>query len=232
MAVAAISGAIAVAALVAFALYTPMGRDLAGRAGIMTGGRTGQPAAMTTPVGQRDAAEAALEPGTMPEVTLEDQAGREASLSSGEVGKKAARGTTVVVGPRDTVARIAARHYGRIDANILELVRQANTHLGSIDLIYEGQKIYLPPLAGGPQAMFTVSVATYHSINEATAVFLDLVKKGFKATVYPFLDANGNTWYRVTIGTFPSLDEADAYAGQLKGRGFLYARSVKVSVEG
>jgi general secretion pathway protein A len=232
IAVAAISGVITMAALIALVLYTPMGRELVSRAGIMTGVRTGQPVVMTTQVGERDAAEAALEPGAMPEVTLEDQAGREASRSSGEAGKKAAGGTTVVVGPRDTVARIAARHYGRIDANILELVRQANTHLGSIDLIYEGQKIYLPPLAGGPRAMFTVSVATYHSINEATAVFLDLVRKGFKATVYPFLDASGNTWYRVTIGTFPSLDESDAYAGELKGKGFLYARSVKVSVEG
>jgi cell division protein FtsN len=80
--------------------------------------------------------------------------------------------------------------------------------------------------------LFTVSVASYHSINEATAVFLDLVKKGFKATIYPHLDTQGNTWYRVTIGTFREQDKADVYAQQLKKQGFLYAKSVRVSVEG
>jgi cell division protein FtsN len=63
-------------------------------------------------------------------------------------------------------------------------------------------------------------------------VFLDLVKKGFQATIYPYLDSQGNTWYRVTMGTFENRDKADEYARQLKGQGFLYARSLKVSVEG
>jgi cell division septation protein DedD len=34
------------------------------------------------------------------------------------------------------------------------------------------------------------------------------------------------------MGAFANRDEADEYARQLKGQGFLYARSLKVSVEG
>lgn len=80
--------------------------------------------------------------------------------------------------------------------------------------------------------MYTVSVASYHSINEATAVFVDLVKKGFQATIYPYVDGQGNTWYRITIGTFTKEDDAKNYAQGLKPKGFLYAKPVKVSLEG
>jgi cell division protein FtsN len=62
-------------------------------------------------------------------------------------------------------------------------------------------------------------------------VFLDLVKKGFQATIYPHLDSQGNTWYRITIGTFKTQDKAEESTRQLKDQGFLYAKSVKVSVE-
>jgi cell division protein FtsN len=112
------------------------------------------------------------------------------------------------------------------------MVRKANSNLKNIDLVYEGQKITLPPITDTTRVIFTVSVASYHSMNEATAVFLDLVKKGFQATIYPHLDSQGNTWYRVTIGTFKEPDKADVYARQLKTQGFLYAKSIKVSVEG
>ena len=52
----------------------------------------------------------------------------------------------MTVGPGDTVAKLAARHYGRVDSGILDIVRKANSNLGNIDLIYEGQKINLPAI--------------------------------------------------------------------------------------
>jgi general secretion pathway protein A len=168
----------------------------------------------------------------LPKVSIQDQAGESAAVPPTFGEQKQTIGVTMAVGPGDTVAKLAARHYGRVDSGILDIVRKANSSLGNIDLIYEGQKINLPPITDTARVMFTVSVASYHSINEATAVFLDLVKKGFKATIYPHLDTQGNTWYRVTIGTFREQDKADVYARQLKTQGFLYAKSVKVSVEG
>lgn len=184
----------------------------------------------STPL-QKQAPEGAISKG-LPRVTIQGQSGDAQAVPPGIGDQKKAMGITVVVGPGDTVAKLAAKHYGRIDSVILDIVRKANSNLGNIDLIYEGQKIHLPPLTDTTRVMFTISVASYHSINEATAVFLDLVKKGFQATIYPHLDSQGNTWYRVTIGTFKTQDKAEESTRKLKDQGFLYAKTVKVSVEG
>jgi general secretion pathway protein A len=183
----------------------------------------------STPL-QKQAPEGTVSKG-LARVTIQDQSSSAEAVPPSIGDQKKVKGIIVVVGPGDTVAKLAAKHYGRIDSVILDIVRKANSNLGNIDLIYEGQKIYLPPLSDTARILFTVSVASYHSINEATAVFLDLVKKGFQATIYPHLDSQGNTWYRVTIGTFKTQEKAEESTRQLKDQGFLYAKSVKVSVE-
>ncbi len=167
-----------------------------------------------------------------PNVALQDQAGQVGDSSRDNAELKKTMGITTVVGSGDTVAKLAARHYGRVDSVILDHIRRANGDLGNIDLIYEGQKIYLPPITDTARILYTVSVASYQSISDASAVFLDLVKKGFKPTIYPYLDTRGNTWYRVTMGAFQNENKADNYAQQLKNRGFSFARPVKVNVEG
>jgi general secretion pathway protein A len=139
---------------------------------------------------------------------------------------------TVTIDAGETVAQVAARHYGRIDADIINAIRKANPSISNIDLVYKGQKIVLPIIQETTRVMFTVSVASYHSISEATAVFVDLVKKGFQATIYPYPDNQGNLWYRVTIGTFMNQEDAKNHAQLLKTKGFLYAKPVKVSLEG
>lgn len=168
-----------------------------------------------------------------PKITLQDQTGEARSPvppSFNESRKNT--GIIVTIGAGDTIAKLAARHYGRVDTDILQAVRKANPSINSIDLVYEGQKVYLPNMKDTARIMFTVSVASYHSIDEATAVFVDLVKQGFQATIYPYLDSQGNTWYRITIGTFANQDDAKKYAQQLKTKGFFYAKPVKVSLEG
>lgn len=168
-----------------------------------------------------------------PRVSLQDQTGGDSaavppSLTEPQQGS----GVTVTVGPHDTIAQLAARQYGRVDPGILNAVRKANPAIGNIDLVFEGQKVFLPGMHDSARVMFTVSVASYHSIHEATAVFVDLVKKGFQATIYPYLDSRGNTWYRITIGTYVNQNEAKSSAQQLKAKGFFYAKPVKVSLEG
>ena len=68
-------------------------------------------------------------------------------------------------------------------------------------------------------------------MEEAKAVFKDLVSTGFDATLYPYMSTEGKTWYRITIGTFESEDEAIVFANKLKGKGFLYAKPVKITLE-
>lgn len=141
------------------------------------------------------------------------------------------QGTVVVVVPGDTIAQIAADYYGRFDSEILRAVKQANPDLRNVDLIYEGQKIFLPQVNIAHQVIYSVSVASYHSMNEAKAVFLDLIGKGYQATIYPYLDDNTNTWYRITIGTFMARQDAIDYSKELLDKGFFYAKPVKVSTE-
>ncbi|HOM29806.1 MAG TPA: AAA family ATPase [Deltaproteobacteria bacterium] len=135
---------------------------------------------------------------------------------------------SVVVGPGDTLAKIAARHYGRVDAGILRLLAQANRDIRDINLVYEGQRIILPPVSSQARELYTVSVAAYRLIDEATPVFLDLVKRGYPATIYAVKDADGKVWYRVSIGTFTSVEEANGYAGRLRAEGFRFAKVMGV----
>ena len=89
----------------------------------------------------------------------------------------------------------------------------------------------MPAVQSVPRVLYSVSVASYHSVAEAKAVFLDLLNKGYEATIYPYLDEQGNTWYRITIGTFDSRTNAIGYSGELKEKGFFYAKPVKISME-
>lgn len=168
-------------------------------------------------------------------VVLQDQSGEAnppVPPSLAEPLKNNTASATITVGSGDTVAKLAAKHYGRIDADILAAIRKANPSIPNVDLVFQGQKVVLPVLRETTRVMYTVSVASYHSLNEATAVFVDLVKKGFQATIYPYVDGQGNTWYRITIGTFMKVEDARSYAQGLKPKGFLYAKPVKVSLEG
>ncbi|MBN2298574.1 MAG: AAA family ATPase [Deltaproteobacteria bacterium] len=141
------------------------------------------------------------------------------------------KGRLVTVSVGDTIAELAADYYGRVDAGILQSIRAANPDLANIDLIYEGQEIFMPAVQTVPRVLYSVSVASYHSVAEAKAVFLDLLNKGYQATIYPYLDTQGNTWYRITIGTFDSRSDAIGYAVELKDKGFFYAKPVKISME-
>lgn len=141
------------------------------------------------------------------------------------------QGTVVTVNYGDTVAKLAAEHYGRVDDRILKAVKEANPGLPNMDLVYKGQKISLPQLGAGGQVLYSASVASYHSMDEAKAVFSDLSNKGYKATIYPYMDDQENTWYRITIGTFSSRQDAILYSKQLREKGFPFAKPVKISME-
>ncbi len=166
-------------------------------------------------------------------ITLqEDDSGRnEPPIPPSLTQPQQAGGTVVTVNVGDTIAELAAGHYGRVDAGILQSIKEANPGMENIDLIYEGQQILMPDVKSGPRVLYSVSVASYHSVTEAKAVFLDLLNKGFDATIYPYIDGQDNTWYRITVGTFNSKPDAIGYATQLKGKGFFYAKPVKISME-
>jgi phage tail protein X len=141
----------------------------------------------------------------------------------------------VTVRAGDTVAKLAADHYGKVDDGILLAIRKANPGIPNIDIVQVGQKVNLPPLdrmgQAALQVLYSVSVSSYHSMNEAKAVFSDLLARGYQTTIYPYLGDNNKTWYRITIGTFTSKQDAIDYTRKLRDSGFPYAKPVKISME-
>lgn len=73
----------------------------------------------------------------------------------------------------------------------------------------------LPKTVGASQDVeFTVQVASYPTADAAKEHASELVKKGFPA--FPVeATINGQTWFRVSVGSFKTAKEATAYRGQL-----------------
>jgi cell division protein FtsN len=77
------------------------------------------------------------------------------------------------------------------------------------------QPASLPKTVGyDPATQFTVQIASYPTEEEAKVRSSEMVKKGFPA--YP-VEANikGKTWYRVSVGSFKTKQEAADYRTQL-----------------
>jgi len=129
----------------------------------------------------------------------------------------------------DSLASLAIRHYGRIDGDILKSVRDANGNVGNLERLSKGQSIFLPNIAKGE--IFSVGIAWYHSETEATAVKADLKAVGYDPSVFPLVDPQKRLWYMVSLGRFATREEAVKYALELSGKGFLYAKPIKISME-
>jgi general secretion pathway protein A len=248
--VAAVLAAAAVAGAVLLFAVSPEGRSVAGRVVSSlvrephgaAGGK--DDATVSRHGGPYAGAVSALHPGpggSSPGVQDTKEAGPRPEYGQGPAGTGDPAGAStsktqdtsrVVVGRGDTMAKIAARHYGRVDAGILKRLAQENKNIKDINIVHEGETIVLPPLSSRPSTLFTVSVAAYRLMDDATPVFLDLVKRGYPATIYPIRDRDGVTWYRVSIGTFSSAENAHGYAERLRKEGFLPARVISVGVEG
>lgn len=71
---------------------------------------------------------------------------------------------------------------------------------------------------------YTVQVAAYQNLKDAQAMSADLIKKGLPA--FPFkVDLKGQTWYRVSVGSFKTRKEAQDYQSNITKNG-----AVKTSV--
>lgn len=72
-------------------------------------------------------------------------------------------------------------------------------------------------LAAYPTAKFTVQVAAFSNEGDAQKKAGDLKKKGYSA-FYTSALVNGQTWYRVSVGQFPSEQEAKSYRSEFMAK--------------
>jgi len=132
----------------------------------------------------------------------------------------------------DTLAKLAMEHYGRADGEILGRIKEQNPHIRNINMIDVGQTISFPPLTSDPLAgSFTIHVASYKPLRVAQEKFSTLLANDYEAYLIPVIIPSKGTLYRITIGNFPSMEKAEAYASELlKKPEFEYARVVAVEM--
>lgn len=139
-------------------------------------------------------------------------------------------GRIVVVKSGDTLTGLAAEIYGWTDRNVVQLLERSNPSIKDIDRIEVGQKILFPPLPDsrvGPT--FTVHVATFKPLGFARKLFERLMAEGHEAYIIPVNDLGQGKAFRVTLGNFDSLEEAEGYAAKVLKEGISdYARAVRV----
>ncbi|AGH94823.1 SPOR domain-containing protein [Pseudobdellovibrio exovorus] len=72
------------------------------------------------------------------------------------------------------------------------------------------QKIAAKPAAKEASPMFTVQVGAYPTEAEAADMTQTLQRQGYKTSYVP-ANVNGKTWYRVSVGLFGTIKEAQDY---------------------
>ena len=137
---------------------------------------------------------------------------------------------TVIVEQDDSLSKLVASVYGRVDANNLKLVRKYNPQIEDIDRIAVGQKIIFPPLPAlnrGPT--FTVHIGSFRSLEGARDLFQKSMREGYEVYILPSYDLRNDKVFRVTLGNFNSRQEAEDFAATVLKDGLSdYARAIKI----
>jgi type II secretory pathway predicted ATPase ExeA/phage tail protein X len=131
--------------------------------------------------------------------------------------------TTVIVKQGDTLTLLAMSVYGRVNENILKWVQDKNPSIEDIDWINVGQEIVFPnlptPVSTGKIPIFTVHIASYEPYEPAFELFQKLMKGGYEVYMIPAYHPDKGKIFRLTLGTFPSLAEAEQYAAMVLDQG-------------
>ncbi|NIN93104.1 hypothetical protein GTN42_05865 [bacterium] len=74
-----------------------------------------------------------------------------------------------------------------------------------------------------PTGVYTVHIASFRDEGNADRVMKELDEKGYKAFIEKATIPQKGTWYRVSVGRFPSRREALVFAQRLKKKGISYS---------
>ena len=153
-------------------------------------------------------------PGAIPETQPAPPAARVPGSVTKEPIDAKAPVNEVTVTEGATLSSIATRHYGIVNATVLDCIQESNPEITDVDLIRAGSQILLPQAPGKarlvtrPDQLFGIHVATFMTYREARDYAgkigsdlgrVDIVKK----RVAPQKD-----WYRILVGPFTSREDA------------------------
>ena len=129
----------------------------------------------------------------------------------------------------DTLLGLALKHYGRADGMILELLQERNPEIKDINRIEIGQRIYfpfLPPIKEEGKT-FTVHIASLKPFENAQALFQRFMQEGYEAYLMPAYNPEKGKIHRITLGSFKTRHEGDAFAADILKKGIVgYAETI------
>ncbi len=133
----------------------------------------------------------------------------------------------VVLQEDQTLIRLAVESYGRVDQDVLELLKRHNPSPESSAKLKAGDRVVVPELPATQQAGFTVHIASYKPFSYAENLFSTLASQGSDPHISIARDTPIGEVYRVTLGQFETSAEAAEYAADLlEKRLFSYAQVI------
>jgi hypothetical protein len=135
----------------------------------------------------------------------------------------------ITVKAGDTLIGLALKHYGRADGMILELLQERNPEINNINRIEIGQRIYFPflPAIKEEGRTFTVHIASFKPFENAQALFQRFMQEGYEAYLMPAYNPEKGKVHRITLGSFKTRHEGDAFAADILKKGIVgYAETI------
>jgi len=135
----------------------------------------------------------------------------------------------VTVKAGDTLIGLALKHYGRADGALLELLQEMNPEIKNINRIEIGQRInfHFPPAIRREGKTFTVHVASFKPFEHAQALFQHFMQDGYEAYLMPAYNPEKGRVHRITLGSFKTRHEGDAFAADILKKGIVgYAETI------
>jgi general secretion pathway protein A len=136
----------------------------------------------------------------------------------------------IEVRPGDTLAGLAFDVYGRVTYTLLDFVKLANPHIANVDEIVAGQRLRFPPFQpsamvheiDGPRFRVHLFTISDTELKRFATVRRELAAAGRVVEVTPVhLAGQAETWRRVTVGNFPTREEAERFVRTFRASGRL-----------
>lgn len=113
-----------------------------------------------------------------------------------------------------TLSSIATRHYGFVNATVLDCILESNPEIADVDLVRAGSQVLLPQAVGKARLVkrlngsFDIHAATFMTHREARDYAGKIGSDLGRVDIVKRRVAPQKDWYRILVGPFGSREEA------------------------
>jgi hypothetical protein len=158
----------------------------------------------------------------------------EASQFSSDPAHRGGRTSwSVIVSKKgDTLTSLAIRGYGFVNKTILDLLIRNNPELEHVDRIEAGKRVFFPPLfETRHHSPYTVHIASYIPLRQAQERFQTLIHDRYDPYILRIRIPGSGIFYRVTVGSFRDMEEAQQYAAAILAKGISdYTQPIRMDI--